>query len=73
VNLDIRFEDCEFSGGSGGMVSGIVEFDEFGVIKSVSVNSSSLGKKVAEKKQAKQMLADTAERVRADLIREGHV
>jgi hypothetical protein len=71
ITLDIQFEDCKIAGMEDlkGSINGTVKFDEFGIIKINSVTSSSFGTDEEGKVKAKRMLSETAERVRADLIR----
>jgi hypothetical protein len=69
IKLNIEFEDCKVIGDIEGVVSGEVCFDEFGIITETNVNSSSLGKDKKGKKNAKKILKGTADRVRADLLR----
>jgi len=69
MELDIKFEGCTFASDLNGSFSGVVDIDEFGIIKSVSVNSSSFGTCKEDKIKVKQLLAETAEGIRAKLIR----
>jgi hypothetical protein len=69
ITLDVKFEDCKVIGDLTGNISGEVCFDEFGVITASSILSSSLGTDEENKKKAKSLLKNTAERVRATLIR----
>jgi hypothetical protein len=66
VKLDIEFCDCDDD--LNGSASGEVIFDEFGVVKKVRVNSSSLGKADKGKKKVKKLLKRSAQSVRAEII-----
>jgi len=50
------------------IVSGVASFDEFGIVKKVKIDSSTLGESKACIKKTESVIRSVAERVRAEVL-----